>query len=108
MHELFEGLRLRWVCKVLGFDRVVVKNDSLKLFFLRNHRSAFYESPMFAKMLAMLGNEGKAMSLQLKQSRTNLIVIKSGVTSLREAHDVLEEIKSLVIDAKPVTNAETA
>jgi transcription-repair coupling factor (superfamily II helicase) len=93
VNELFEGLRLRWGCKELGFDRVVLKSNKLRLFFLQNAQSAYFESPLFSRFLAFMSSRGSELGLTLKQSRQNLIVIKDRVRNLDEANDVVQLIK---------------
>lgn len=87
--ELFEGLRLRWICKRLGFDRVILKNEKLRCYFVENPQSPFYESPMFHKVLAFVGSKGKEHGLSFKQSHQHFILVKDGVGSLKAARTVL-------------------
>ena len=105
VYELFDGLRMRWICKSLGFDRVVLKNDKLRLFFLQNAQSAFYETPFFSKFLAFMSTQGAEYGMTLKQSRANLIVIKEDVASFKQAHEVLSSVrKTLEEESQAVTN----
>jgi transcription-repair coupling factor (superfamily II helicase) len=90
--ELFEGLRMRWHCKALGVDRVILKNDKLRCFFVQNPQSMYYESGIFKNFLAYMGSHGPIHRLILKQSGTNLILIKEKVQSLAQARAVLENV----------------
>jgi transcription-repair coupling factor (superfamily II helicase) len=90
--ELFEGLRIRWHCKALGVDRVILKNDKLRCFFVQNPQSMYYESEIFKNFLAFMGSHGPIHNLILKQSGTNLILIKENVRSLAQARGVLQNI----------------
>jgi transcription-repair coupling factor (superfamily II helicase) len=90
--ELFEGLRMRWHCKALGVDRVILKNDKLRCFFVQNPQSMYYESGIFKNFLAYMGSHGPIHGLILKQSGTNLILIKEKVQSLAQARAVLENV----------------
>jgi transcription-repair coupling factor (superfamily II helicase) len=94
VHELFEGLRLRWVCKKLGFDRIVLKSGKLRCFFLENPQSVFYETQFFNDFLAFVATEGQKMGLTLKQSHSNLILIKEQIKTLNKAHSALEEVNA--------------
>ncbi|MDX1406778.1 MAG: transcription-repair coupling factor [Saprospiraceae bacterium] len=98
VYELFEGLRLRWICREMGFDRVILKNDKLRCFFVENPQSPFYETPYFQQFLGFIAAQGQEMGLRLKQSRKNLLVVKEGVTSLNAAHALLEQLKATLID----------
>ncbi|MCB0612048.1 MAG: transcription-repair coupling factor [Phaeodactylibacter sp.] len=94
--ELFDGLRLRWVCKELGFERLILKNDKLRCYFVDNPQSPFYESRLFQNILDFVNKEGRHRGLSFKQSNKYFILVKDHVKSLREAHQALEKIKEKV------------
>jgi transcription-repair coupling factor (superfamily II helicase) len=88
--ELFDGLRLRWVCRRLGFERIVLKNSKLMCFFVENPQSLYYESEIFHQFSGVIAKEGMLRGLRLKQSPRNLMLIKEHVKSLSMAEDVLK------------------
>ncbi len=90
--ELFNGLRLRWISKKLGFERIVLKNESMKCFFLGNAQSSFYETELFQALLKYLSTEGSNPGLQLKQGKSFLIMSAQGIKNLKEARILLERI----------------
>ncbi len=90
--ELFNGLRLRWICKRLGFERIVLKNNSLKCFFLSNAQSSFFETKFFQSFLQYISTKGTLLGLSIKQGKAFLIMSKSGVKNLKEARILLERI----------------
>ena len=96
VHELFEGLILRWISKKLGFERISLKNGKLRCYFLSNAQSAFFESQLFRSMLAWVGTEGATEGFVLKQSRNFLILIKEGVRSLSAAERILSQLHERV------------
>jgi transcription-repair coupling factor (superfamily II helicase) len=88
--ELFEGLRLRWVCKALGFERVILKNDKLRCYFVENPQSPFYESQLFQRILDWMAAEGARLGLSFKRTRQHFILVKDGVKSLRDTKELLD------------------
>ena len=92
VEELMDGLRLRWVCRRLGFERLVLKNDKLMCFFVEAPQSPYYESPAFARISDLIANEGKLRALRLKQTPRSLSMIREGVKSLTLAEDILKGI----------------
>lgn len=92
--ELFDGLRLRWHCRRLGFERVILKNNKLRCYFIDNPQSPYYESPIFNQIIAFLPVGGKELGLQLKQSHKYLIIIKEGVASLKASELLLKKLES--------------
>ena len=90
--ELFDGVRLRWVCKRLGIERVVLKNDKLRCYFIENPQSPFYETPVFRQLFDWVGKIGVALGFTFKQTPRNLLLTKEGVDNLRRAKELLEDI----------------
>lgn len=98
VHTLFDALRLRWLCKTLGFERCILKNNKLQCFFVLNPQSTFYETEYFKNFLAYLGTAGIEHNLRLKQSRNYLMVIREDTNSFEEAKSVLLEIRETIFN----------
>ena len=90
--ELFEGLQLRWVARKLGFERVVLKSNKLRCYFINNPQSAFYESSQFQLFLKELPQLSLYFGISLKQSNNALIIVKDNVKSLAEAKGIMLKI----------------
>jgi transcription-repair coupling factor (superfamily II helicase) len=95
VQELFEGLRLRWVARSLGFDRVTLKNSVLRCYFHKNAQSAYYESAVFDQLIKILGTKGRVLDIQLKQSASRLLLIKEKIRSMASAKDFLLSLQTL-------------
>jgi len=95
VEELFDGLRLRWVAKSLGFDRVTLRNGVLRCYFHKNAQSAYYESKIFDRLMKILGGQGRVLGVQLKQSAARLLMIKEKVKSMRMAREFLFSLQTL-------------
>ena len=94
--ELFDGLKLRWICQKLGFERLSLKKRKLRCYFIGNPQSPFFETTIFQELIKHITLHGMANGLSLKQSTRHLILIKDNVKNLKEAKQVLEQIKSAV------------
>ena len=92
IHELFEGLRLRWICKRIGFERIILKGNKLRCYFIDNPQSSYYESPQFQRMLQYVAGSGKKEGLLIKKSTTNLMLIHENIRSLEKAKNLLNRI----------------
>jgi transcription-repair coupling factor (superfamily II helicase) len=90
VEELFDGLRLRWLCRRLGFDRLVLKENRLLMFFVENAQSMYYDSDAFKALSGIIANEGLLRGLKLKQTPRRLSLSKENVKSLAQAQNVLE------------------
>lgn len=94
--ELFDGLRVRWICKKLGFERLSLKNNKLRCYFIGNPQSSFFESDLFQSIIKYVSVEGQLKGYTLKQSRNYLIMIKDGVHGLKKARKLLQELHAHV------------
>ncbi|MBC6996430.1 transcription-repair coupling factor [Lewinella lacunae] len=88
--ELFDGLRLRWLCRQLGFERLTVKENTLVCYFVEDAQSMYYDSAAFRAVSRVLAHEGALRGLNLKQTPRRLSLTKERVRSLAQAQDVLE------------------
>ena len=91
--ELFNGIRLRWICKELGIERLSLKSRKMRCYFVGNAKSSFYESPLFDKLMKHISTKGPELGLTLKQSPKYLIMIKDGVNNLKSCRKILENLQ---------------
>jgi len=89
VEELFDGLRLRWECKKLGFERIILKGGKLRAYFVEDPQSLYFETRRFDHILHLITTEGTLRGLRLKQAGRNLIMSKEEVHSLHAAKQVL-------------------
>ncbi|MDX2136364.1 MAG: transcription-repair coupling factor [Saprospiraceae bacterium] len=96
VNALFEALRLRWLCKKLGFERLILKNRKLRCYFLSDPQSSFFETAQFTKLVQFVGAKGRMMNLSMKQTARELILVQDEVRSIREAKRTLEGLVEVV------------
>ena len=92
--ELLEAVRLRWVAKELGMERIIFKLKKLRCYFPENQESAFYESAFFQHLLQFIATQ-KA-SIHLKQTSKHLLIALDQVQSMDHARALLERIRTAV------------
>ncbi|MBC8046025.1 MAG: transcription-repair coupling factor [Fimbriimonadaceae bacterium] len=90
VNELFNGIRLRWVAKDLGFERIIFKNKKLRCYFIENQASVFYDSKFFQQLLQYIA-EKKTTGI-IKQTDKHLILIFEQVQNMSHAKDLLVNI----------------
>jgi transcription-repair coupling factor (superfamily II helicase) len=56
---LFDAIKLRWAGKKLGFEKIVLKNNSLRAFFTTDKNSNYFESDYFKKIMNYLRENPK-------------------------------------------------
>ncbi|MBI5914834.1 MAG: transcription-repair coupling factor, partial [Bacteroidetes bacterium] len=96
VQELFDGLRLRWVARELGFERIVLKENKLRCFFVENPQSPFYDSAVFQQVFQYIATQGEKQGFSLKKTNRSLIFVKENVKNLKAARQVLQTIRDVV------------
>lgn len=90
VNELFNGIRLRWEAKELGFERIIFKQKKLRCYFIENQDSVFYDSKFFQQLLQYIGE--KKTTGSIKQTDKHLILIFEHVQTMQHAKELLEKI----------------
>lgn len=88
--ELFNTIRLRWVAKNIGFEKLVIKNEKMLGYFISKKDSAYYQSEAFTRVLNFVQSNPRNAKLQEKNDK--LILMFTGVDSVGRA---LEELARL-------------
>jgi len=100
--ELFDGIRLRQICKELGFERVLLKSNKLRLYFISNPQSTFFDTKTFQDIMAFMTTKGAKHGLSIKQTPKCFMLVKDKVNSLKEAKAVLDLLKAEVLEKEVV------
>ena len=89
---LFEALRLQWVCKKIGFERLILKSGKLRCYFVSDPQSSFYETAHFQEIAQLVATRGRIMGISLKQTNKDLILVQDEVWSLKAVKGLLEQL----------------
>ena len=100
VEELFDGLRLRWAAKELGFERIILKNQKLQGFFVGNPQSSFYETPLFKNLMNYVLKQGATRQMSFKQTQKHFIFIRENVKSLNGARNIIEILRGVAFGEK--------
>lgn len=96
VENLFQGLRLRWMGKSLGFERILVTNKKLRCFFPADPQSAYYESSIFRNLLTHVNKNPHKLKMRMKQSRNHLILVVEDMASMKKVISFLKELEAEV------------
>lgn len=94
--DLFEVVKMRWKAVKLGFEKIVLKNNTLILHFVNDQESAYYKSMAFESIIKLLQKD--SMGLVLKEKRSKLTLLKKNVTQIKEAHCIIKTIHNSVLN----------
>ena len=98
VYELFDGVRLRQNCKELGFERVLLKSNKLRLYFIGNPQASYFETKTFQDLMTFITTQGAALGLSLKQTPKYFMLIKDGVQTLKETKAILDILSKQVLE----------
>jgi len=85
---LFDGLRLRWLCKQLGFEKLVLKKKKMHAYFVANPKSPYYDSDMFKYLMSMVAGAMQT-GIRMKQIKSGFMLICPSVLNMKDAHFLL-------------------
>ncbi len=81
--ELINTIRLRWIAKKIGFEKMILKNDRLIGYFISNQQSPYYESKAFTKVLGYLQQNPKAG--KMKEIKDKLTLSFENIKTIDQA-----------------------
>ncbi len=92
VQELFTTLRCRQVACELGFEKMIVKNKQMRLYFVSNPESPYFESDTFNHILKYIQTQTK--NAHLKQVGKNFLLVVNNVNKMK---DVLWFLEGMVM-----------
>ena len=82
-------VRIRHRGEKLGFEKIIIKNGIMILFFINNPMSQYYKSPVFQSVIESLN---KNHDFELKQNDNRLRLVNRKVESLDKAYALLGKL----------------
>ena len=92
VEDLFTTVRCRRIAVELGFERMVLKEDILRCYFVNNPDSPYFESPVFRSLLGYL--QTRTNKARLKQTGRNFMLIVEDVEGMARLHAFLTDLVS--------------
>ena len=95
VEDLFTTVRCRKIAVDLGFEKMLLKNDDLKCFFVSNPDSPYFQSEVFNGILMFLQkgtNKGK-----LKQVGKNGILIVEDIMNMSQLYEFLNKMNTSIL-----------
>lgn len=84
VEDLFTTIRCRWMAKDLGFEKLILKNKQMRLYFINNPDSAYFESEAFNHIMAYI--QTGTNNARLKQVGKNFLLIVDNVRDMNDVH----------------------
>ncbi len=88
--DLFATVRCRKLAVDLGFEKLIVKDSTLKCFFVANPESPYFNSEVFLGILKFI--QAQTNKAKLKQVGKNGLLIVKDINSMTELFDFLKRL----------------
>ena len=89
--NLFYVVKIRNLGGKLGFEKIIIKNGMMIMFFIANQMSPYYKSKVFSGILQNINANDQLFNL--KQSEGKLKIVSRGIDSLPKALQTLSKLQ---------------
>jgi transcription-repair coupling factor (superfamily II helicase) len=89
VEQLINSVRLRWIGESLGFEKISLKNEKLRGYFLRGNQE-YFKSEIFGKILAFV--QANSKRCRMKDSIGKLILTIEAIPTVDSAIELLEPL----------------
>lgn len=91
VEDLIETVRLRWLAEHLGFEKVTLKGEAMKCYFMPSDNEAYFQSDTFGKVLAFVQQQPRLY--KMKEYKKRLILRVEEISSVEAAIHLLTQMK---------------
>ena len=70
--DLLDSVRIKWLAKELGLEKIILKQKRMIGYFVSNQQSDFYQTEAFSKMLQHVKHNGKSCVMKEKETKNGL------------------------------------
>jgi len=95
--ELIRVVRLRRLGKYFGAERIMLKNSRMRLYFVHDDDSPFFQSPAFGQCITYFSLHAADCLLDEVKGRRSMLI--RGITSVKAACAVLEEMQTIAAES---------
>lgn len=99
VEDLFTTLRCRKLAIGLGLEKLVLKDQTLRCYFIGNPDSPYFESEVFQKILEYV--QTRTNKARLKQVGKNFLLIISDMTGMDKMHQILASMHQFAGEGRP-------
>ena len=92
--DLLDSVRIKWLAKKLGLERVILKQKRMVGYFISDQQSDYYQSDTFRSFLTYVQKNSKMCVMKEKETKKGLrlLITFIRIDSVKKALAVLEKI----------------
>ena len=95
VEDLFTTVRCRKLAVEIGFERMVLKGDTLRCYFVNNPDSPYFESPVFNALLHYV--QTRTNKARLKQTGKNFMLIVDDIRTMEDLYRFLLDMRTTIV-----------
>ncbi|HEX3025420.1 MAG TPA: transcription-repair coupling factor [Chitinophagaceae bacterium] len=95
VEDLFTTVRCRWMAVELGFEKMSLKLDVLRCYFINKPDSPYFESELFKNVLSYL--QTGTNKAKLKQAGKNFLLVVDQINGMEAMQRFLKQMNEAVI-----------
>jgi len=88
--ELVHTIRLRWIAREIGFEKLILKNERMTGYFISNQESPYYKSEKFTRVLMFV--QQNPSLCRMRESKDKLSLTFERIRTVEEAIGVLKRV----------------
>ncbi len=100
--DLLNSVRIKWIANAMGLEKVVMKKGKFLGYFVADQQSAFYQSPVFTKVMQFVQAHSNQFRLKEKLTRNGLRLLLV-IDSVRSVDKALMALKPYEQQLTPAT-----
>jgi transcription-repair coupling factor (superfamily II helicase) len=91
VEQLINSVRLRWMGEELGFEKISLKNEKLRAYFISGKgKEEYFKSDVFGKVLTFV--QSHARQCRMKETSGKLILTIENILSVNAAIDIIDKM----------------
>uniref|UniRef100_UPI003564CCE1 TRCF domain-containing protein n=1 Tax=Lutibacter sp. TaxID=1925666 RepID=UPI003564CCE1 len=92
--DLLNSVRLKWIAKSLGLERLILKKHKMIGYFVSNQQSSYYQTPVFTRVLQFVQQNASICTMKEKETKNGLRLLLTfdKITSVNKALATLQKI----------------
>ena len=92
--DLFDSVRIKWLAKSLGLEKVILKKKRMIGYFVSDQQSDFYQTEAFTRMLRYVQQNSKSCVMKEKDTKSGLrlLITFIKIDSVHKALEVLRKV----------------
>ena len=88
--DIIKIVRVRWLAESLGIEKIMLKSNNLKCYFVSSENEKYYKSSTFGKIIEYVKLNSRKCTL--KEAKGKLMLIFEKITSIDELEAILSNI----------------